>query len=269
MALTIKDHCFVEVDIRKAEKNKQLFQANQLDTIVIHYTAGASAESSIRSLEDDSTQASAHLVVARDGKITQLVPFNTIAWHAGRSQFGNRVGFNRYSIGIEIDNAGVLEKRGDKFYSWFNKAYDAEDVVYAVHRNEKTPRYWHAFTQEQITRVEEICRTLVQNYQLKYILGHEEISPGRKIDPGPAFPLDKLREWIFGGSRDSDEPERPRNEGLVNTDLLNIRTEASTNADKVAKPLTKGQRVRILAAKDGWYKVSTEVTGWVSAKYIE
>jgi N-acetylmuramoyl-L-alanine amidase len=209
------------------------------------------------------------LVVARTGDITQLVPFHTIAWHAGRSQFGNRVGFNRYSIGIEIDNAGVLEKRGNKYYSWFNKAYEADEVVFAVHRNEKTPRYWHAFTQEQIACVEEICRALVQTYRLKYILGHEEISPGRKIDPGPAFPLDKLRERIFGGSRDSDEPERARTEGVVTTDLLNIREDASTNSDKVAKPLVKGQRVRIVGAKDGWYKVTTEVTGWVSAKYIE
>jgi N-acetylmuramoyl-L-alanine amidase len=255
---------------KQATKNTQLFQLGKLDTIIIHYTAGSSAESSIVTLVDPAIKASAHVVIGRDGAITQLVPFNTIAWHAGPSQFGNRIGFNQYSIGIEIDNAGVLEKRGDKYYSWFNKAYEEQDVIFAVHRNQKTPNYWHAYTQKQIEVVEELCQALVRTYHLKYILGHEEISPIRKIDPGPAFPLDKLRDKIFGGSRDADTAENTKkSEGIVSVDMLNIREEANVNANKAAKPLAKGQKVKILAAKDGWYKVTTEVTGWVSAKFIE
>lgn len=251
-------------------KNTQLFQAGKLDTIVIHYTAGSSAESSIATLVDPNVKASAHVVVARDGTITQLVPFNIIAWHAGPSQFGNRVGFNQYSIGIEIDNAGLLEKRGDQYYAWFGRAYDAQDVVFAVHRNQKAPNYWHVFTQKQIQVVEELCQALVDTYKLKYILGHEEISPLRKIDPGPAFPLDKLRDKIFGGSRDSDTSENTKtSEGIVSVDMLNIREDADLNADKVAKPLKKGMKVKIVGAKNGWYKVTTEVTGWVSAKFIQ
>src|SRR5687767_7791791 len=99
----------------RATKNTELFQLPKLDTIIIHYTAGGSPESSIATLIDPNIRASAHVVVGRDNSVTQLVPFNLIAWHAGESQYGNRVGFNQYSIGIEIDNAGKLEKRGDKY----------------------------------------------------------------------------------------------------------------------------------------------------------
>ncbi len=251
-------------------KNKKAFQPGKLDTIIIHYTAGSSAESSVNSLSDPSVQASAHVVVGRDGVITQIVPFDIVAWHAGASQYGGRVGFNQFSIGIEIDNAGLLEKRGDKYYAWFGRAYEEKDVVAGIHRNEKTLRYWHAYTEKQIEAVEQLCRALVKAYDLRYILGHEEISPVRKVDPGPAFPLDKLRDKIFGGNRDVDTSEKATGkEGVVTTNLLNIRSDASMQADKVAKPLFEGQKVKILAAKDGWLKVSTEVTGWVSAKYIQ
>src|SRR5690242_19589368 len=135
--MEIIDHKLNGVRFVPATKNTTPFAAGSLDTIIIHYTAGGSAESSIKSLTDPTVQASAHLVVGRDGSITQLVPFNIVSWHAGPSQYGTRVGFNQYSIGIEIDNAGLLEKRGDKYFSWFGRAYEEKDVVHAVHRNQK------------------------------------------------------------------------------------------------------------------------------------
>jgi N-acetylmuramoyl-L-alanine amidase len=267
--MEIQNHKVIGAELSITDKNTQVFQPGKLDTIIIHYTAGSSAKSSISSLSDPSVQASAHIVVGRDGIITQIVPFNIVAWHAGASQYGGRVGFNQFSIGIEIDNAGLLEKRGDKYYAWFGRAYEEKDVVAGIHRNEKTIRYWHAYTEKQIEVVEQLCRALIKTYNLKYILGHEEISPVRKVDPGPAFPLDKLRDKIFGGNRDADVAEKAiRKDGIVNTNLLNIRADASTQAEKVAKPLLEGQKVKILAAKDGWLRVSTEVTGWVSARYI-
>jgi len=268
--MKITNHKLDGVVYQSSPNTSGLFLQGNLDTIVIHYTAGSSAESSIRSLVTPSSKASAHVVVGRDGLVTQLVPFDTIAWHAGASQYGNRSGFNKYSIGIEIDNAGLLEKRVDKYYAWFGRAYSEQDVVYAVHRNQKTPRYWHVYSEKQIEAVGELCEALIATYNIRYILGHEEISPSRKVDPGPAFPLDKLRERIFGGSRNQDTPESNAGKiGSVTTNLLNIRTDADVNADKVAKPLMRGQKVKIVESKNGWLKVTTEVTGWVSAKFVE
>ena len=85
----------------------------KLDTVIIHYTAGTSAKGSAAWLCNPQAGASAHLVIGREGEIYQLIPFTTKAWHAGVSQYQGRKGFNNYSIGIELDNAGPL-KRSDR-----------------------------------------------------------------------------------------------------------------------------------------------------------
>lgn len=172
------------------------------DTIVIHYTAGASGKSSAEHLCRDTAGASAHLVVSRDSTIYQLLPFNMVAWHAGVSKYkfpnGDiRHGFNGSSIGIEVDNAGLLTSDGVSYRSWFNKDYDESDVFFGKHRNQIAEKFWHKYTVSQIKIVTDLCKLLVKKYGIKYILGHEEISPGRKLDPGPAFPLDKMREEVF------------------------------------------------------------------------
>ena len=85
------------------------------DMIVLHYTAGTSAESSALFLTRPDVSASAHLVIGRDGEVFQLVPFNIEAWHAGKSWYAGRGGLNHYSIGIELDNLGKLRFSGDLF----------------------------------------------------------------------------------------------------------------------------------------------------------
>ena len=144
------------VEARASSKNHGgKFSSDRPDTIVIHYTAGSSAASAIRALQNENRKVSAHLVVGRDGSVTQLVPFDTIAWHAGKSSFvdkdgGERGGLNQYSIGIEIDNAGQLKKNGDKFQSWFGKSYTGDEVFEGVHRNQSLVTYWHNYTEAQI-----------------------------------------------------------------------------------------------------------------------
>ncbi|GAB4376164.1 MAG: hypothetical protein Kow0042_22190 [Calditrichia bacterium] len=241
------------------------------DTVVIHYTAGRDAESAVKTLCDPNVKASAHLVIGREGEVYQLVPFNVIAWHAGQSSYGGRTGYNKYSVGIEIDNAGVLTRSDHQYVSWFGRVYEAKDVVQAVHRNETTPRYWHRYTEVQILLVEEICRLLVAQYGIRDILGHEEIAPHRKIDPGPAFPLDKMRQRILHPNRDQDageEFEFPAS-GIVSAERLNIRAAAGGFGEKIARPLPRNTRVKILEEKNGWYRVKTEIEGWVSADYIQ
>lgn len=172
------------------------------DTIVIHYTAGANAESAIHTLCDDQREnkVSAHLVVARDGAVTQLLPFDIIGWHAGVSRWETRSGFNKYAIGIEIDNAGELYQRDGSYESWFGQLYLPEEVISGVHRNQSEISYWHRYTSEQLAVVEAACAALIQRYGIQHILGHEEIAPDRKVDPGPAFPLDEMRARLGGQS---------------------------------------------------------------------
>lgn len=256
------------IKLEKSPSHGGEFESGYPDTIIIHYTGGP-AKAAINSFTNPRTKVSAHLVVARDGSITQLVPFDTVAWHAGKSSYNGRSGFNKYSIGIEVENAGVLKKSGEVYRSWFGATYEPSEVIEATHRNQVEPKYWHTYTEEQINTVKDICRLLIDNYNIKQILGHEEISPNRKTDPGPAFPLDRLREELLQGDRDVDEPEETPPEGRVMIKKLNIRTEPDTNADKAAIPLVKGSKVKILDQANGWYKVLTEIEGWVYGKYIE
>ena len=190
----------------KASPNKSgRFAPSLPDTVVIHFTAGASLNSSVTSLCNPASKASAHVVVGRDGTLVQLVPFNEIAWHAGASTLGARTGMNKYSIGVEIDNAGRLTQTaaGD-FLTWFGRRIQKKDAIQGIHRNETLPTWWHAYTQPQIDAVFEVCALLIRRYGIHTIVGHEEISPGRKTDPGPAFPLDRLRDRLLGPGRMED-----------------------------------------------------------------
>ncbi|MFB6317717.1 N-acetylmuramoyl-L-alanine amidase [Saccharicrinis sp. FJH54] len=269
--LKISNHRFTktkDISFISCPKNNRLFNAGQPDTIIIHYTAGRSGENSASYLARDNVKASAHIVIDRTGHIYQLVPFNTVAWHAGPSSYDGRSGYNNFSIGIEIDNAGILEPSGDKYISWFGKSYEPDEVIKAVHRNESVERYWHTYSEIQIQLVQDICELLMDTYPtITTILGHEEISPGRKQDPGPAFPLDKLRNLLLS-NRDSDAPTELKSVGFVDANLLNIRELPSGEAAMVSSPLSRGTRVRIKASHDGWYQVTAEIEGWVYGEYI-
>ena len=197
--MEIRDHRLVGEGITQVDSPNQgsAFEPGRPDTLVIHYTAGSSAQSAIDTLCDTERRVSAHLVVGRDGAITQLVPFDTVAWHAGQSQWRGRTGLNHYAIGIEIDNAGQLEERDGECVSWFGRVYPPEEVVWGVHRNQQESTPWHLFPYEQLSVVDELCALLVTEYGITEIVGHEEIAPGRKIDPGPAFPLDEMRQRLL------------------------------------------------------------------------
>lgn len=270
--LQIKDDLVTGDNVRKmvnCTKTSGEFEKNNLDTIVIHYTAGP-YQSSLNTLVNPKVKASAHVLIDRDGSITQLIPFNEIAWHAGESSWGMRNGLNKYSIGIEIVNSGPLTKSGNVYRSWFGAAYNPSDVVEAIHRNQSTAKYWHVYTAEQIETVKQLCAELIETYpNINKILGHEEIAPARKTDPGPAFPLDKLREQLLGSDRKNDGSAETPETGRVAANTLNIRNCPESNGQLVAQPLPKGTMVSIVDQQNGWYKVRTTVEGWVFGKYID
>ena len=189
----------VGVRFQRATNTSGEFAPDLPDTLVIHFTAGSNLASSVDVLTNPDNKVSAHFAVGRNGDIVQMMPTNLIAWHAGRSNYMGRSGYNRYSIGIELDNAGQLKKRDeDVFKSWFGKSYSANEVITAVHRNQHTPTYWHKYTDEQLLRTFDLCKVLVEYHAITTIVGHDEIAPRRKVDPGPAFPLDEFRAALLG-----------------------------------------------------------------------
>ena len=128
-----------------------------ITAIVLHDTAGESAESALRWFEDPRSRVSAHLVIDRDGTITQCVPFDRRAWHAGAGVLHGEGDVNGYSIGIEL--------------------VDRSDDPYP---------------EAQLARLAEVTAELVRTYRipLNRIVGHQHIAmpAGRKVDPGRDFP---------------------------------------------------------------------------------
>ncbi|MGB0523343.1 MAG: N-acetylmuramoyl-L-alanine amidase [Flammeovirgaceae bacterium] len=277
--MEISGHKLVGDNVKPFEQTKKVsgkFAPGALDTIIVHYTASPSFRSAYNSLMNPRIKASAHILLDRDGTVLQMADFETIAWHAGRSSYKDRSGFNKYSIGIEIVNAGPLKLKNGEYFDVYNIKKPADQVMEGKHRNRPiVSKYWHKYTEEQIKITEEICRLLVDKYGIKYILGHEEISVGRKFDPGPAFPLDEMRERIFNnefghaGEKPTITELKTGDIAFVSASSLNIRAAASARADKIADALPEGTKVDVIAVEGDWAKVEVEVNGWVLSTHIE
>ena len=131
--------------------------------IIIHYTGMKKESSAIKKLCDEKTNVSAHYFIKRNGEILNLVPDLYEAWHAGKSSWKKIKSLNKNSIGIEIQNQG----------------HD--------HNYEK-------FSLKQISSLKKLLKALIKLYKINLtnILGHSDIAPERKKDPGEKFPWKKL-----------------------------------------------------------------------------
>jgi AmpD protein len=126
-----------------------------------------SAHPSFKELE--GVKVSSHYLIDRRGKVIELVDPDQMAWHAGESAFEGRKGCNPFSIGIELEGSPS-----------------------------------HPFTERQYRSLIELCLLLMERYPLitaKRIVGHSDIAPGRKVDPGPFFRWERLRDAL----RDKNE----------------------------------------------------------------
>ena len=138
-------------------------QKKNIKYIIIHYTGMKNELSALNRLTDYKSKVSAHYFIKRNGKIINLVPDLYEAWHAGKSNWKNIQSLNRYSIGVEIQNSG--------------------------HENS-----YEKYSNKQINSVKKLLRFLTKRYRVncKNILGHSDIAPNRKKDPGEKFPWKEL-----------------------------------------------------------------------------
>ncbi|MBU2036807.1 N-acetylmuramoyl-L-alanine amidase [Patescibacteria group bacterium] len=203
--------------------------------MVYHYTAGGPLESCVKWFQKKDG-VSAHFVVGRDGQVVQMVKLCDRAWHAGRSAWRGVEEINHFSVGIEICNWGILKKKSDNYYCW-PKDYS---VIFNGDKpyKDKTGGYWESYPDKQIKSVTEITKSILKHFPtiaLDDIVGHEHIAPGRKPDPGPAFPWDavksELKKWLDGGASVDDTQELKPSEIKEDTKQTVIEDREDFNLD--------------------------------------
>jgi N-acetylmuramoyl-L-alanine amidase len=161
--------------------------------LVVHYTAGGPAATTAAWCHNPDSQVSYHLIIDRDGSVIQLVPFNKAAWHAGRSYFQGQDELNHHSIGIALANWGPLKRHADgTFWAWpsdwsLQVSPHITPQLLAHKHDKANAMFWDPYTPAQIQTLSLLVPALTHAYNLTWIVGHDDIAPGRKSDPGPAF----------------------------------------------------------------------------------
>ena len=158
--------------------------------IIIHYTGMQNELSALKRLCDIKAKVSAHYFIKKNGSVLNLVPPIYKAWHAGTSSWKDLKSLNKYSIGIEIQNSG--------------------------HDNK-----YEKFSQKQIISTKKLLRYLINKYKisLKNVLGHSDIAPDRKKDPGEKFPWKDLAKSKLSQWHNLDEKKLKR-ERLISLNLV-------------------------------------------------
>jgi N-acetylmuramoyl-L-alanine amidase len=139
--------------------------------VVLHYTAMATSEAAVARLCDPSTEVSAHYVICKSGRITQLVAEGARAWHAGAGAWRGMQDINSRSIGIELDNDGQ-----------------------------------GPFSKALMQSLESLLGGMLPTWDIppENVIGHSDMAPGRKFDPGPYFDWTRLEGLGLAARRGQD-----------------------------------------------------------------
>ena len=141
----------------------------QIKFLIFHYTGMKKESDAIKKLTNFKSNVSCHYFIKKKGETLVMVPDLYVAWHAGKSQWKKFKSLNKYSIGIEISNPG------------HNFSYNQ-------------------FSKKQIQSLIKLSKILIKKYKIKpkNILGHSDISPERKKDPGEKFPWKEFANQRIG-----------------------------------------------------------------------
>ena len=144
-------------------------RGSTIDKLVLHYTGMHSSEVSLARMGDSSSKVSSHYLINEMGTVYQLVNEDKRAWHAGISYWAGQTDINSQSIGIELQNPG---------HEWG----------------------YEEFSDAQIEALVDLATSIVDRHNItaKQILGHSDIAPERKKDPGEFFPWAKIATQNIG-----------------------------------------------------------------------
>ncbi|WP_201534038.1 N-acetylmuramoyl-L-alanine amidase [Psychrobacter immobilis] len=210
-------------------------KSERIKTIVLHYTVSDN-DRSIKTLTTGNVSAHYLILDTDDDKIYNLVPESERAWHAGDGGFAGRTILNDTSIGIEIVNAGIQPQ--------YRNALKKGDMDYHPYE------HYVAFDELQIKKVAQLVQDLALRYDIspKNIIGHSDMAPSRKIDPGAKFPWERLyKEYGIGAwYNEADKQE-----------IMNRRTLVAPSVQEIKQAFRKyGYQIN---NSDEWDKPSRDV----------
>ena len=192
---------------------------NQIKFIIFHYTGMKSEKAAIKRLTDVKSNVSCNYFIKKNGEIISMVPDLYTAWHAGKSSWKNYQFLNKSSIGIEITNPG--HSHGYKQFSNF-----------------------------QIISLIKLSKFLIKKYKinLKNILGHSDIAPERKKDPGEKFPWEYLAKKNIGFWHNLNKKLLLKNR-KVKIDRLQ-KNNFIKNLIKIGYPIKKAKKLELHSQKN-------------------
>jgi N-acetylmuramoyl-L-alanine amidase len=155
--------------VERLSPNHDSREGASVDMLVLHYTGMASAEAALSRLTDAAAKVSAHYTIAEDGTVYAMVPEDRRAWHAGVAHWAGAANINSRSIGIELVNPG-------------------HEFGY------------RAFPESQIASLTTLCHSILMRHAIPSarVLGHSDVAPARKDDPGELFPWRRLADAGIG-----------------------------------------------------------------------
>jgi len=239
------------------------------DYLIIHYTTGTNPAQTINWFKSPKAMAVAHLLITREGEIIQFVPFNTVAWHAGYSQWADRTGLNRYSIGIELDNAGRLV-RETGCWKRLGNTFTDDQVLKAAHKMQTIEMGWERYPQAQLEALREVGKLLKATYNFIDVLGHDDVSLSGKLDPGPAFDTAGMRNEIMGFQQDQRFV-------FKNFKSANVLRKEPKERSAATGKLANGREVVVLDYFRNWVQVQQMLpdntlgsfVGWVPERFLK
>ncbi|WP_348540268.1 N-acetylmuramoyl-L-alanine amidase [Ruegeria sp. R14_0] len=175
--------------------------------IVLHYTAMNNAQEALERLCDPVHEVSAHYLIGGDGTLWQMVREEDRAWHAGAGEWHGQNDINSRSIGIELDNTGQ-----------------------------------HPFSDLQMQRLEQLLRQIMRRWTIQPngVIGHSDMAPGRKFDPGPKFDWLRLERNALAAPRgQGDSPQT-----AVQIQFRTLAQAAGFSADVDDETLLSAVRLR-------------------------
>ena len=200
--------------------DKKKRKPKEIKFIIFHYTGMRNEITSINLLTSQKSKVSCHYFIKKNGEILSLVPDLYVAWHAGISSWKKYKSINKYSLGIEISNPGHDHK-------------------------------YKNFSKKQINSVLKLTKFLIKKYKIRpnFILGHSDIAPERKKDPGEKFPWQFLSKKKIGNwhnlnlkklfrERNKKVSESDKNIFIQNLYKIGYPKKYNKNNNKYSKMIT-------------------------------